>query len=789
MWTKIADIILRYRIGLLAGIVAATALLGVLGIPHVEMSQEFLKVVPPDDADMQRYEAFRKRFGADDNVVIIVLESKDWFQPARLDALWRLTKEIQGLEGVTRVLNVTNAPDLRFDPDGERFVSAPQITAAPKTDSAAAALKSWVTDRPFYRNVLFDSSQTALVTAVSIRQEFLETKGKHALMRKIRALVEAFCAEQQTVSHLAGVPHLRTYMARKLPRELALFMGLSVLLTAIALYGFYRSLYAVIFPLVLLVLSSVVTLSLFGLLDYKLTMLTAMLPPIIIILGIPPSIYMLSDYHEEYKRTGDKIEALRLMVRKLGLVTLMINANTAFGFLTLYLTSVVLLQQFGLIAFLGTMLSYVITIILIPGVFSLLPPPSEKKLRHLDAPYVNRFLDRMDGWVRSHRRLIYGVSAGLVVVSVFGMAQLRAVSFMVDDLPRHDDIYADLRFIEDRFGGAMPFELALDFGKAGAVRKTRNLRKMEQLQQWLETHPEISRTLSVVDVMKWTRQAMLGGGAETYALPAKEELDFIGRYAQRSHLKLGGQGGGLTMLVDSTNRYARITGYVRDIGSVRLPVLTREIEHEIDSLFNKPKRTVDFTVTGTTRIFLKANEYLIDNLAWSLLATFLIIGLQMLLLFGSWRIMVISLIPNLIPLLVTAGVMGFMGMTLKPSTALIYELAFGIAIDNSIHYLASYRYYRRHGLNRDDGVRAALRNTGLGIGYTSFVLLCGFAIFVLSAFGSTQALGLLTSVTLLIALFTNLLLMPALVLHFDNDTSFYRRKALIDEDDDAAVNG
>lgn len=789
MWLRVADFILKYRIVLLIAIGLLAATMGYIGISRAKFSQQFAKVVPKSDKDYREYLEFRERYGEDGGTLLIGLEGDAAFKKEALNDLYRLAQEIEREDGVRRVIHVTKAYQLEADTARQRFEMQPVMTAPLQSQAQADSLQRWLYRQPFYKGLLYSPDQEISIFAVSYSEAIMESKVKHKLIRNLEKEVNALAEKHGFTPHYAGLPYVRYYISKNLPNELAIFSTAAILLTALALYLFYRSFYAVVFPIILLVMSAFCTLGIIGLFDYELNILMAMLPTIIIILGIPPSIYMLSDYHREYRELGNeigKIGALREMIRKLGLVTLMINGNTALGFLTLYFTEVRILQQFGLVAFLGTMTTYVLTIILIPSVYSLLPSPSDQKLKHLEAPRINRIILTFVALVQNHRKSIYIGAGVLVVAGGFGITLLRPVAYMMDDIPRNDNIYSDLKLMEEHFGGVMPLEIVLDTRRPDGALKYRNLKRTAKLQQQLESYPQISRTVSLVNLVKWSRQALSGVGPKAYEMPVEDEYDFLQIYAKNSGTvesvdtdtargaPQGGMQSGklLTALTDSSQQEIRITGFVEDIGSQKMPQLMAQIQADIDSIFRTEQSStpIKTTLTGTTRIFLKANDYLVNNLYWSLLAVFCIIALQMLVLFSSWRIMLISLIPNIIPLILTTGIMGYFGIPLKPSTALIFIMAFGIAIDDSIHFLAMYRLHRKNGLMVSEATAKAQRITGMSIMYTSIVLFMGFIIFVPSSFGSTRSLGLLTSITLFFAGISNLLLLPALLVRFDKRT-------------------
>jgi predicted RND superfamily exporter protein len=778
---------------LLGAVLAFTVVMGIAGM-RVEVVQEFINVIPADDPDLQDFNAFREQFGLDGNAVIVGLRGPRLLHPQTLRDLDSLGRALGRDTRIARILTPANLPRLVWDDSSRTLGLEPiwQDTLPQDPARAEAIFREALLDQPFYRGTVYNDSLTLLLCAITIEDSTLSRKDKHPLIAHVAHSFDAFGARHQLSVHKTGLPMFRTFMSQGMQREMALFTLFALLFTAFSLYLFYRSFYAVVFPLLLLIVCTIVTFGIVGLLGYKISILMAMLPPIIVILGIPPSIYMLSEYHEEFVLTGDKHQAMRRMILKLGLVTLMINANTSLSFLTLYFTEVRTLQEFGLVAFLACTAAYFITIIMIPGIFSLLPPPDDRKLGHLQSPRIRQVVDAVLRAVQTRRLAIYGASALITIVAMVGVVRLYPVSYMSDDLPQNQPIYLDLKVLEAELGGAMPFEIVVDFGQPNALRRYDNLARLARLQDSLrQSVPELTRTVGLPDLLAWTRQAKLGGRPEAYQLPPSSELPGLladGRSAT--------QGGGGTIqlrsLVDSTWQRARLTGFVQDLGSLEMPKLLARAQAIADTVLNAPNpqtqaappNRIQTLLTGTTKIFLKANEYLIENLVYSLAAAFLIIALQMYLLFGSLRIMTISLIPNIIPLVFTAGVMGWFQIPLKPSTALIYEMAFGIAIDNSIHYLASYRHSRRSGLAIVPAVLTSLRSTGTAILYTSCVLFMGFVIFIPSMFGSIHAMGLLTAVTLFIATFSNLLLLPALLITFDRDHTA-QGSAMIDDADGA----
>lgn len=719
----------------------------------VEIVQDFIKVVPEDDEDYQAYRAFQKEFG-DDAATLVVGFTVPSTAPQRYwMGLKALTDTLVRLTGVRRVFGLPTAVHLRWQ--NGRFET--ELLPLPKDSASWASLRH---AHPLYFRLLWDSTGQSTLLFIQIDSLTLHSKAKHTLIRQIEAISRLWAAQEGVSVHFAGVPYLRHYVKQFLPTELWLFTAASLGLTVLALWSYFRSWYAAVFPVVLLGLASLWTVGIIGLYGFKLTLLTALLPPVIIILGIPPSIYMLSDYHRFYVAKGNKVAAIQEMLSQLGLVTLMIHGNTALGFLTLYLTNVVPLQEFGLVAFWGTMATYFLTILLLPSFFMILPEPRERDLRHLTNRWLVRFAYWIGKTVERRRGWIYGITGGLFLVGWGGVLRLKAVSYMADDLPSEAEVRRDQAFFERCYGGTMPFEIVLEAKQPQGLRRIRTLRMLAALQDSLARYPELARSLSIADLVKAARQSLWGGTPQAYRLPQPEELPILLRAlrAQERSVPL------LGTLVDSAYQRTRITTFVKDIGSLEMPRLLSQLRKDIEATFGEEAALV--RITGTTLIFLKAIDYLIENLIWSLLATFLLVALQMFLLYGSFRIMLISMGVNLLPLFLVAGLMGYIGLPLKPSTALIYEMAFGIVVDSAIHFLSSYQwYYRRHPIPARAAI-VSIHHTGALIAYTSFVLLMGFGIFIFSSFGSSQSLGILTGISLLIGFFSNTLLLPALLITF-----------------------
>lgn len=594
----------------------------------------------------------------------------------------------------------------------------------------------------------------------------MASKIRISIVNNISKLADDFGKANGLVVYKSGLPHIRTQLSVRSVGEMRMFIAASIILSALILLIFFRSLSAMWLSLTVVMLGviwSFATIELFG---YKISILNALIPPLIIVIGIPNCIYFLNKFHTAYNETGDKKKSLVMMISRMSVVTFFCNLTAAIGFGVFAFTKSQILKEFGIVAGLNIFALFFISLIFIPVILSFLPAPRSRHTKYLQNPRLNRMLDRLERWSLNHRKLIYGITAIIVAVSIAGIFKVKTLGFIVDDLPKNDKIYTDLRFFETNFKGVMPLEIVVDTKeKRGASRNFNNLIKIDSLSQFISSMPDLARPLSVAEGLKFANQVFNDGDTSYYSMPSEYALPALSQYLnfrsdsnnKNSFAKL------VTTFMDSARQKARISVSMKDVGSRRLPLILDSISKRVNQLFPKEKYDVQFT--GTSVTFLEGSHYIIHGLEDSIMWAFVLIALCMLYLFRSARILLCSLIPNIIPLLITAGIMGWVGIPLKPSTVLVFSVALGIAIDVTIRFLVNYKQELPHNnFNIKKTVIDTIHSTGISIIYTSMVLITGFVIFCFSSFDGTQALGWLTSLTLVTATFTNLVLLPAILI-------------------------
>jgi uncharacterized protein len=773
MWESIARLVLKFRLFCLIVLLSVTAFMA-FRASRVKLSYDFTRTIPTDNPKYKAYQEFRKRFGDDGNLLVVGVQSDQLFRADVFTAYIALTDQLKKVPGVDEVLGISSALNLQRDSATDKFKAVPIFPRPPFTQANIDSSKAVLLNLPFYRGILYNAETGTWLMVVNVNKDIMNSAGRIATVGAITQAVDSFGRREGLEMHYSGLPLIRTKMAVKISKETTWFLLGSVLILSTIMLFFFRSISTMLLSLAVVVIGVVFSLGTMDLLGYKITLLNALTPTLVVVIGIPNCIYFMNKYHTAFRDTGDKHEALVTMIGRMGIVTFFCNLTAAIGFGVFALTRSAILNEFGVVAGINIMLLFFISFILIPSVLSYLPAPTPRQMRYLENRWLTAILKRLEIWTLQHRRLIYVVTALVLAFSVAGMFRLQAEGFIVDDLPQNDPLYKDLKFFEKNFRGVMPLEIVIDTKRKKGLRAgmIRTLDSVDELSKYITARPEMARPLSLVEGLKFMRQAYYGGDSSNYDVPSGTDMAFLASYLEGGGVKAGGGrpaeggpgAGSLTKLLksfmDSSQQRLRISVNMADIGSKRLPVVLAELEKKTRSLFDSSKYNVEFT--GTSVTYLEGSSFVIKGLRDSIQWAFLLIAACMLFLFRSVRILICSLAPNVIPLIITAGIMGWVGVRLKPSTVIVFSIALGIAIDITIRFLVNYKQEKT--TEPGKAVIDTINKTGISILYTSLVLIAGFVIFCFSDFGGIAALGWLTSVTLVIATLTNLIFLPALLL-------------------------
>jgi predicted RND superfamily exporter protein len=888
-----------------------TIFFGYFATTNLKLDNKYGNMLPKKSPAQENYKKFKEMFGEDGGTLVIAIQTDNLYTENNFSKWKELGDGIARFDGVNSVISEADLFKITNNTEKGKFEAIRIFNDDSYDEKSIQQIRKEIRKNPLYNNLLYNDSTNVSLMMIDVDESFLSDQKKSQVILEI----EDFALDYEKYFgklHFAGLPHIRVVIGKRIIGEMYIFIGLAIAVTSLLIFIFFRSLKVVLFCNIVVFIAVIWSLGLIGLFGFKLSILMALIPPLMIVIGIPNCIFLLTKFHREVKDHGNKTKALSRVIQKVGNATFLTNLTTALGFSTFIFTNSEKLIEFGTIASINILMVFVLSICIIPIVFSISKPPKPKHLKHLEKTYINAVIDKFVYLATSRRRLVYGVTIGVVCLSIFGLTKIEATGNLTSDLPDSDPILKDIRFIERNFGGAVPFELMIDYKEDGRKLSANLLTKVERVQALIASDTLFSKSLSVVDLLKTINMAYYGNNPEYYELISRKDMRRLSGYVKEfqndvlrisnlhSHLAQLEKGNSayadtillnypkiwnsfsendsttpkeeldriksltdfqprleriiredfpeantnvsMKELVDTMNTTLRVRMQILDIGSYEIAALVDSMIPKVDAILNPEKQKaeayyaaftsgkknyldslfnlsnsyrnnlssiiakgndslmyemdmnpdliyefsasadfdqqlreaidhdyLDFIFTGTSVVAAEGTQYLVKNLLMSLAIAIVIIAILMSLLFGSWRMVIISLIPNFIPLLVTAGIMGFFQIPVKPSTILVFSIAFGISVDDTIHFLAKYRQelkVRRWDLRVC--VINALRETGISMFYTSIVLFFGFSMFALSQFGGTQALGLLVSLTLLVAMITNLAVLPSLLLSLEN---------------------
>ncbi|CAM1342596.1 efflux RND transporter permease subunit [Tenacibaculum amylolyticum] len=761
-WTKIAGFILRNRYLVLTAIVIITAFL-VTQAKYIRFSYTEANLLPENHEVNQEYNKFLDIFGEEGNLIILGVKDSTVFTVEKFNAWNELARTLDKEPQVEFTASISDIKKLEADRKKRKFVVSPLFEKKPTEKKDIENIKEQLFEKlPFYENILYNEEGT-IQTAIYLKKDIVNTPERADFVEKtLIPLVSKFESKYNLKVRVSGMPYIRTLNSKNIADEMLLFVGGALLITAIIFFFFFRSFRATFITLLVVGVGVTWAFGFIGLLGYELTVLTALIPPLIIVIGVPNAVFLINKYQQEVKKHGNQAKSLQRVISKIGNATLMTNITTASGFATFVFVKSKLLREFGVLASINIVSIFILALLIIPILYSFMPLPQKKHLNHLEKKWMENVVNWMEKAVKNQRISIYITTVVIIILSMIGLYKIRVSGSLIEDMPKGKQFYKDIKFFENEFGGIMPLEILIDTKREKGVMKLSTLKKMEKLNETIETFPELSKPISVNNLVKYSKQAYYKGNPKYYQLPTSQEKSYIFAYTKNSDSNAGM----LKNFVDSTGRYARITTFMKDIGTDKMDIIQDRLDAVIQKQF--PGQKFSVSMTGKALVFLKGTNYLIKNLVISLSLAIVLISIFMAWMFRSPQMILISLIPNMLPLLMTAGLMGFFDIPIKPSTILVFSIAFGISVDDTIHFLAKYRQeLLANNWKVKPAVYSALRETGVSMFYTSIVLFFGFLVFTVSSFGGTIALGGLVSVTLLLAMVSNLLLLPSLLLSFE----------------------
>lgn len=844
MWQLLANIILRNKFLIIGIITLLTVFFGYEAATGLKLDNKYGFILPKESPAKMDYIQFKEQFGEDGGALVLAIKTDSLYTEDKLLKWKHLGDSILTFDGVEGVISEATLYSVENNIDKQEFEIRKIFSDTRFQEKSVQQIEAEIKKIPFYQGILYNDSTNVSLMMINVQEEFLSDQKKANVILQIEELAQSYEKDFGQI-HFAGLPHIRVVISKRIIAEMYLFIGLAIFVTSLLTYIIFRSTRVVFICNIVIAIAVIWSLGSIALFGFHISVLMALIPPLMIVIGMPNCVFLMTKFHQEVKLHGNKIKALTRVIVKVGKATFITNVITALGFFTLVFTNSEKLMEFGFIAAMNIMVLFVLSICIIPIVSTLTQKPNNKHLRHLDRGFAVKFLNAMVYVVVNHRKWVYIGTFTILGLSLWGMMKVRATGNITGDLSKEHQILKDIIFIEENFGGSIPFEVMINYKSQSRLFKKSTLEKVEAIQNKYENDTLFSKSISMVDFIKVINMAYYGNNPDKYEIFNNRDKARLKTYIDNFDLTNLNSSLKMKELLDTTNTTLRIRAQIKDLGSYELSEKTELVKKEIDSILNPNRAKIegyytkiiagqhqyidtlledfpeiyntlssiiasgnddlqyafdsdfdkikeyykkdsfnqqlrkaidyeyfDTTLTGTAVVAAEGTKYLVDSLFGGIIFAVITVGLLMALLFRSWGMVFVSLVPNLIPLVITGGIMGWMGIPLKPSTLLVFNISFGITADDSIHFLAKYRQeLKSQKWDLKGCVIESLREAGLGMFYTSIILFFGFSVFVFSEFGGTQALGLLVSTTLLIAISTNLILVPSLLLSLEKRLS------------------
>ncbi|MEO1055233.1 MAG: MMPL family transporter [Bacteroidota bacterium] len=742
----------KYGRASLAFVILGTLFLAFF-LKDVKFNYEFESFFPTDDTDLDFYLAYRETFENDNDYLLLGIEH----QPSVFDSAFlnRVDQVADGLKELNLVSSVFSLLDVKY----------PVISAAGYFEIPALH-----TDAP--EKYKIDS--TKIFRNESLVGNAISKDGRHlALLIKHKQQITKPEADSLVVQitdlmhqhgfddyRLAGKAKAQGIYINKMQEELTIFLSISIVLVTIFLTLAYRTWWGVIVPLVVVLLSVIWIIAIMGLLGKSLDILMILLPTIMFVVGMSDVIHILTKYIEELRLGVNKIRALRLTLKEVGLATFLTSLTTSVGFVTLITASISPIREFGIYTAIGVFTAYVVAFTLLPPILLFLKKPKISDQKVYKKRWIN-FLGQSFLWVLKNGKAVMVFSLIITTLSIIGIYRIEINTYLIEDIPNNDPLKEDFSFFDEQFGGSRPFELSVQVRDTSrTVYDLAVLKEIDKVENYLTEEYGVRNIASPVLIAKSLNKAVNGGLEKAFELPQNErDLKKVKRYIRR--IQRSNQGASLT---DQKARQARISGKMADIGSAITLQRTQEFYQFVHQHIDK--NLISCRITGTSNLIDKNNLYLTANMLEGLGIAFGVIAIIVGILFKSIRMIFITLIPNIIPLLIVAAIMGYFGITLKLSTSIIFTIAFGIAVDDTIHFTSKLKIELQKGRSLLYAIKRTYISTGKAIIITTAILSGGFLTLVLSSFGGTFYTGLLVSLTLVFAVLIDLTLLPVMVYLF-----------------------
>lgn len=734
----------KYPLWVLLGLLGLTVYAAFL-LPHLKIELDFSNYLPADRSELDFYEYYRGIFGSKDDLLTIgIYREEGVFDAGFLDQLSALTDSCRSLPLVEKATSLTSLSLPRKTVFGIIYLPLIHLDKPEFLPSDSAQIVN--TSLSENRYISTDCKTVTVILQITPDRDIEISK---QFIRKLDELLQSFNFEEV---HILGSMDMEVRYAWQSEQETQRFVVICLLMIVLVLWGIYRSIVVVLLSLGCFIISLMLLAGLLVLADFKLDIMAPMIPTIILIVSISDAIHIFSKYQPSLAAPAESIAGINEVLKTNFLTSL----TTTIGFFTLLLSPTPVLYYFGLYVGIGVLLAYIVSSLLIPAaLFLSRSGPKRPKAYFSEEQWTPKaaFINQVR---KTYQKPIVLGCVLLLLLSLWGISRINTNRKITTPMPPRHAIVQSFQFFEKQMSGAREFEIAVLAKEEKGFLNPSLLQEVEKLHLYLDSLPNIGGLVSPVSYFKFLNRFYHLGNADYFNLPASG--DQLMKLEQSSPLALKRE---FSSVIDSSRTNGAIYGRIPDIGKVK----AHELMGEIDTWIHANLDTSLFTYqhTGTPVIMDLVNDIQIKAMFEGLLIAIICISLLMAVLFFNWKMVVITLLINLIPLLIVAGSMGFIGIELRGGTSIVFTIAFVIAVDDTIHFLNNVFFNDWQKGDQETAIFQTLKHTGLPIVITSLVIFLAFLMMASSSFGNVKNLGILVSLTVLFALLSDLLLVPMLL--------------------------
>ncbi len=721
------------------------SLIAVSFVRQLEFDFDFEKFFPANDDSSDFYKDYRKAFESDNDFVLIGLENKNGvFDQSFLKDIEKLVTEIEKIENVEQVLAITNARDFKKAPGTGQIYDYPILHINKPERYTRDSISIAAND--LFRGTIVSKDLTSTALWIKHTQQISKEKCDN-LSNDLHRVLDGFTFDK---THIMGRSVGQKIYVEMMQNEMMIFMGLSFILVIAFLFIAFRSGWGILIPIFVMTLAIIWNLAIIKLLGQKIDSMLTILPTIIFVVGMSDIVHFLTRYLAELRNGNDKLSAIKITIREVGLATLLTSLTTALGFLTLVSSPILPISNFGLYTAAGVIIAFILTFSMLPSTLVLVHKPKVNALKKRD--YWKPKLAYLFLYSLRNRKTILWLSLITFVLSGWAISTIRANNYLLQGLNENHPLKQEMRFFEKNYSGARPLEVAVIFKPDTDPFSTKTMRELALLEDHLKHNYGLNAITSFHSILKKTDEVV------SSKKPGFEDSE---KRIKKAYIYLLNEREIIQKFYNSEKNMARIYGQTDDLGRQYYISKGEDLEHFMQTELKNANFNIK--LTGTAQLIDRSNEILSSSMLKGLALAFLMIAILFGFLFKSWSMLVISLIPNILPLVMIGGVMGVSGIEFKVSNAIIFTIIFGIAVDDTIHFLSKFRMEIRKGRSMIYAMKRTFLTSGKAIIVTSLILIAGFLTLVFSDFQGTFYIGLLISLSLVFAVVADLLLLPVLI--------------------------